>query len=618
MDAYGINDIESLSFRDGVRKRIEMYLGSADMQGVYNAIQEIISNCIDEYYMGYGNKIHIVLKKGNQITITDCARGIPFGIKENGSNVLVDIFTKSHTGGKFNDKVYQSVGGLNGTGAKATCLSSESFSAGVWRDGKYAQADFEKGILVNYEESISLNHLTGTQITFVPDKEVYHLEDINIDFQVLCDKCKNLSYLTKGLTFELEDKSQDKIVKITYCAKNGILDLLKDNVDNPIHPNPIYQEYSDGVNQIEIAVQWTKGKEKSYVFTNGLHNSEGGTSLTGLRTSITRNLNKIFNKSFSGEMARTGLVYAVSVKTPKPSFANQTKTKINNPELRGLADKTFSDAIAVYIDKYPQDTKIIRDFLSREEKAELAADRARSAVLDNQKKVQTELKKKSVLAGKLADCRSHGEDSQLLIVEGKSALGGIIKARDSEFTACYPLRGKLINVLKNDLEDVMNNQEIQELNIALGCGFGESFNIKKLRYGRIVIMADADVDGYSIMCLVLTYFYKFYPELIRAGKIYWGKTPLFVVTTKAKTYYAYDDEELKALPKGEITRLKGLGESDPIDFTNTIFSPEGRYVQFTMNDAAEAYKYFELLLGQNINERRKYIFANINFEEIED
>ena len=554
MSNYGINDIETLSFKEGVRKRIAMYLGSADMNGVYNAIQEIVSNSIDEFYMGYGKKIEISLGPDNMVVITDKGRGVPFGIKEDGSNVLVDIFSKSHTGGKFNDKVYQSVAGLNGIGAKATCLSSVKFNVSVVRDGKHAIASFEKGNLINYkEEEWHDKNDHGTSIQFAPDSEVYNLEPIKINFEVLCEKCKNLSYLTKGLTFELTNVDGKKVV---YCAEKGLVDLVKEKAEKPIHNTPIYYSLKDGINEIEIALQWTRGREVDYIFTNGLHNSEGGTTLTGIRTAITRNLNKIFNKNFTGEMARTGLVYAVSCKTPNPSFANQTKTKINNPELRGLADRAFSEAIQIFKDKYPQELKQIQEFLSKEEKAEAAAERARQAILSNQKETQKELKKKVILAGKLVDCRSHGPESQLLIVEGKSALGAIVKSRDSDHTACFPLRGKMINCLKNDIDDIIKNAEVKELQIALGCNLNE-YNEKKLRYGRVVIMADADVDGYSIMCLVLTFFYKFYPQMIRDGKIFWGKTPLFRVNSKNKLYYAYTDEELETLPKGEVTRLKG-------------------------------------------------------------
>lgn len=621
MSNYGVNDIETLSFKDGVRQRIAMYLGSADNQGVENGIQEIISNSIDEYYMGYGDKICVTLYK-DKVCVRDFGRGIPFGEKD-GENVLENIFSKAHTGGKFNEKVYQSVAGLNGIGAKATCLSSKFFRCISMRDGRYAEILFEKGDMVSYEEGDLPNNEknlredeTGTYVEFYPDEEAFNLEPIKIEFSDLCRKCKNLSYLTKGLTFLMRDEVNNKTE--TYCAQNGILDLISDKVKSPVHNNPIYYELKDGNMQIEIALQWTKEHENFYCFTNGLMHSEGGTSLTGIRTSITRNINKIFNKNFSGEMARTGLVYAVSCKIPNPSFANQTKTKINNPELRSLADRAFSEAIKQFENQYPNDMKQIKDFLSKEEKAEAAAARARTAVMESQKSVEKELKKKSVLAGKLVDCEKHNEESQLLIVEGKSALGSIVNARDGVYTACFPLRGKIINVLKNTEEDIFNNQEVKELQIALGCGIGDKFNMKKLRYGRVCIAADMDMDGYSIVCLVLTFFYKYYPELIRQGKVYWARTPLFSVVSGGKTFYAYSEEELAKLPKGKVSRNKGLGELSAIEMKATLFSCEDSYVQFTMEDAAAAAYYFNLLLGENVKGRREYIFENIDFEAVEE
>lgn len=412
---YDINDIQTLSFRDGVRQRIAMYLGSADMQGVYNAIQEIISNSIDEYYMGYGDKIEIFVGDNNEITITDYGRGIPFGIKEDGTNVLVDIFSRPHTGGKFNDKVYNSVAGLNGIGAKATCLSSLYFNVSVARDGKRAHASWRKGELIKYYEEDWKEDEHGTSIQFTPDPEVYNLEPIAIDFNILCEKCKNLSYLTKGLTFELETKDR----KVIYCAKNGLLDLIKDNVKDPVHKNPIYYEIEDGQNKIELALQWTKNKEQSFCFTNGLENTEGGTPITGVKTALTNFMKKQFKGDFNGDMVRTGLVFAVSCKIPNPSFANQTKTKINNPELRGLAQKSTTTALTNFSNVNRIDFEKILDFLAKERKAELAAERARKQVLEATKNIEKNQKKKVFASDKLKDAEFLGEDSMLLLVEGE-------------------------------------------------------------------------------------------------------------------------------------------------------------------------------------------------------
>lgn len=491
MENYTINDIESLSFKDGVRQRIAMYLGSADMQGVYNAIQEIISNSIDEYYMGYGNKIGIALTKipeGDMITITDYGRGIPFGIKPDGSNVLVDIFSRAHTGGKFNDKVYNSVAGLNGIGAKATCLSSLKFAVSVARDGKNARATWEKGVLIKYEEVEYKDTKTGTSIQFIPDPEVYNLEPINVDFKVLCERCKNLSYLTKGLTFDLYGPNNEHVV---YCAKNGLLDLIKDSAEKSIHNTPAYFFLRDGNIEAEVAMMWTRGKEKSFTFTNGLQQSEGGTSLTGVKTAITNFIKKQFKGEFDGDMARTGLVYAVSCKIPNPSFANQTKTKINNPELRGLAQRAAGAALEDFSKRKQNEFQTVIDFLSKERKAELAAERARKQVLEAVKDVEKNQKKKVFASDKLKDAEFLGEDSVLLIAEGDSALGGLAQGRDYKKYGIMAIRGKIINALSNPDDKIYNNEEIKLLLSAMNIIPGK-YDAKKLRYGKLAICTDAD------------------------------------------------------------------------------------------------------------------------------
>ena len=493
--AYTINDIESLSFKDGVRQRIAMYLGSADMQGVYNAIQEIISNSIDEYFMGYGDKIEIGLSRsvdGDMITITDHGRGVPFGIKEDGSNVLVDIYSRPHTGGKFNDKVYNSVAGLNGIGGKATCLSSLKFAVSVVRDGINALASWEKGVLTKYEETpYHDKKTTGTSIQFIPDPEVYNLEPIKVDFDELCGRCKNLSYLTKGLTFDLEFYDGKTAKKVAYCAKNGLVDLIKDNADGAIHSTPVYHTIKEGPIEAEVAMMWTKGKEKSFTFTNGLHQSEGGTSLTGVKTAITNFIKKQFKGEFDGDMARTGLVYAVACKIPNPSFANQTKTKINNPELRGIAQRAAGAGLEDFTRKKANEFQIITDFLAKERKAEQAAERARRQVLDAVKDIEKNQKKKMFASDKLKDAEFLGENSTLLIAEGDSALGGLALGRDYTKYGIMAIRGKIINALSNPDEKVYNNEEIKLLLSALNIIPGK-YDSKKLRYGKLAICTDAD------------------------------------------------------------------------------------------------------------------------------
>lgn len=615
IENYGINDIETLSFVDGVRKRISMYLGSADMEGVYNAIQEIVSNAIDEFYMGYGNKIEIKLK-GNQVSIRDYGRGVPFGIKEDGSNVLVDIYSRAHTGGKFNDKVYNSVAGLNGIGGKATCLSSKTFFVKSNRGGKYATASFEKGIFQSYGEN-KTNEKDGTWIVFEPDPEVYNLEPIQIDFDVICDRCRDLSYLTKGLTFELTDEIHAK--KVVYCAKNGLLDLIKDNCDKAIHSNPIYYTTRVGAIEAEIAMMWTKGREKSYTFTNGLFQSEGGTSLTGVKTAITLFMKKHIDTTGGGDVVRTGLVYAVACKIPNPSFANQTKTKINNAELRTICQQATTKALEEFTIKYAKDFSTIVEFLGRERKAELAAENARRKFLETGKEIERNQKKKVFASDKLKDAEYLGENSTLLIVEGDSALGGVAQARDYTRYGILAIRGKIINCLANKDEDIYDNEEIKLLLSAMNIVPG-SYNSKKLRYGKIGICVDADSDGGHIALLIMAALQHLAPEFIREGRLCWLHSPLYIVTNGTKESYYYTDEEfdkVRGKITGTVTRAKGLGELSPETAKASMFTVGQQRLE-VLSYSQTGIELLNELMGDDPESRRNYIVKNIDFSTIRE
>ena len=624
--SYGINDIETLSFKDGVRQRIAMYLGSADMQGVYNAIQEIISNSIDEYYMGYGNEIDIELCQVDNeqvITIVDRGRGIPFGIKPDGTNVLVDIFSKPHTGGKFNDKVYNSVAGLNGIGAKATCLSSSRFYVSSYRDGKQAEATWRKGELSNYFESTLSNNKHGTTVSFVLDPEVYNLEPIKIDFEVLCNRCKNLSYLTKGLTFNLINsiggEKYTVLKEISYCAKGGLLDLIKANVNDPVHSTPVYFEMEEDNLKVEVALMWTKGKEKSFTFTNGLHNSEGGTSLTGVKTAITTFMKKQFKNGFDADMARTGLVYAVSCKVPNPSFANQTKTKINNPELRGLCQRATGKALNDFALKKSADFQKILDFLTREQKANLAAERARKKVMDGVKEIENNSKKKMIMSDKLSDAEFLGQDSILLIVEGDSAASAVSKARDYTKYGILAIRGKMINCLSNPDDKIFENEEIKLLLSAMNIIPGKYDN-KKLRYGKIAICTDADSDGGHIGLLIMAALHYLAPQFINEGRLCWLRSPLYIVKNGKKESYYFTDEEFNKVRnsvKGEVQRNKGLGALNPKQARTSMFTEEYQRLD-TLSPSPEANLLLEELMGVDVEPRREFVFNKIDFSTIRE
>lgn len=613
---YGIDNIESLSFKEGVRQRISMYLGTDDTDGIYQSFKEIVNNSTDEALMGFGDTIEITVdEKKNEVSVRDYGRGIPFGIRKNGENVLVSIFSKGHTGGKFNNKIYTTVSGLNGIGSKASCMSAQDFIAMVQRGDKTATVVFHKGDLVSYkEEDKLLLGKAGTFIKFIPDKEVFKNMNESYSYKRVCQEIENIAYLNKGVHFIIKNLNTNE--QVEYYSKNGIADFIKNKITKPLMKQPILATAKDETDEVEIAFMWSNDLSQSYVFANGLYCPEGGTPITGAKTSLTTQMKKLSKKDFDGDLIRKGLVYAINCKVQNPSFANQTKSKINNPNLRTLASQAFKEGLELF-SKTPEFESIV-EMLIKVQRAEQAANKAREAALQSNNDIQKALKKKVVCAEKLTDCRYHDERSELMICEGKSAKGALVKARNSDFTACFDLRGKIINALKNPEEKVAANEEVKQLHIALGCGIGNKFNINKLRYGKITLMADMDKDGYDIICLLLSFFYYYYPQLISAGKIYWGVTPLFRVDTRDKTYYAYSDEELAKLPKGEVQRFKGLGEADPDDFEATIFSKDSRRVKITMNDAESAFTYFDTLLGTNIQARKDYIFSHANFETLED
>lgn len=616
---YDANSIETLNFREAIRTKIAMYMGSADNQGVLQGVREIISNSIDEFIMGYGGEIKIDYFQDNKIIIADQGRGCPFGKRQDGTEAMEAIFMSPHSGGKFSNKIYQSIIGMNGIGAKGVALSSKYFEARSIRDGEEAILVLKDGLKESFEVK-KTDKKNGTIVCFVPGQEVFNLEPINISFDDIKDMCRNWSYLNKGLNFHLTNHITKEVVN--YQTKNGILDLIKDNVKNTVHSNILYLEMKDGHKKVEIALQWTKEKERSFVFTNGLHNVEGGTSLTGLKTALTRTINKQFKKDFSGDMVRTGLVYAINVSIPNPSFANQTKTKINNPELRGLVDKAFVEAWKEFSLRYPSDVEKIQDFLTKEEKADKAAEKARNAIINSTKEIEGAQKKKVLMADKLKDCEKHGEEAMLVICEGDSALGALSQGRPIENVALLPIRGKIINVLRHDIEKILENEEVKSILMCLNSGINEKYNSNRLRYGKIGIAVDADADGYNIMCLITTLIYGLFPQFMEEGRLHWLRAPLYRIDFKQEVCYAFNDEELestiKKKGKGKITRFKGLGEMDADDVEVAIFGQSQRLEKFVIKDKVNTYSQIEMLMGSEVEGRKKFIFDNIDFSKVEE
>ena len=614
--AYDINSIESLSFREGVRTRIQMYLGSDDIEGTYQAFKEIINNSTDEAIAGYGKLIHIeVNEKENSISVRDYGRGVPFGIREDGENVLVSIYSKSHTGGKFNSSVYKNASGLNGIGAKCVCLSALKFKVQSFRDGKSAIAYFEKGNLISYKE-VPVRELNGTYINFIPDPEVFSNGAIGYSYQKICEDIKDISYLYSGVTFEIINQTTEE--KQIYCAKNGIVDFITDNMTAPLQKHIITSNASDGTDSIEIAFQWGTKHETGYVFVNGLRCPEGGSPITGARAALTKTFNSLANESFDGEKIRQNLFYVINCKVENPSFANQTKTKINNPSLRTLASNAFTAALKDMNTKYNTEFNTIVELLRKVEKAEAAAEKARNAVLNMERKETEQKKRKITSSDKFKDCEKHGQDSMLIICEGNSALGGLMPARDVNKEALYAVRGKVKNLLKHPLDECLENQEVSDIIMALGCGIQNRYNSKKLNYGKVAIAVDADVDGYNIMCLIATMFYVLMPNFIKEGRLCWLRAPLYRLTKGDKRVFAYDDNELaelrKKYPNWEQGRQKGLGEMTAEDMENSMLHPTERHLEvLTIKDMEAAAESLKMLMGEDVEPRRDFLFENVDF-----
>ena len=614
-ETYDINSIQSLDFREGVRTRIQMYLGSDDNEGTYQALKEIINNSTDEALAGYGKKIEITLDPiSNYISIRDYGRGVPFGIREDGENVLVSIFTKSHTGGKFSHDAYKNASGLNGIGGSCVCLSALRFEVSSFRNGVKAYAAFRKGILEEYKEYKVKGEKNGTFIFFTPDPEVFSNGPIGYEFSRICKDIQDISYLYPGIEFIVSDGK----TTISYCAKNGILDFVSQNVKKPLHKHIITGSATDGTDSIEIAFQWGVRNETAYVFVNGLRCPEGGSPVTGARSALTKTFNSLANASFEGEYIRKNLFYVVNCKVENPSFANQTKSKVNNASLRTLATTAFTNALKDMNTQYPSEFNAIVDMLTKIEKAEVAASRAREAVLNMEKKETEQRKRKVTSSDKYKDCEKHGQDSMLIICEGNSALGGLLPARDVKTEALYAVRGKVKNLMKHPLDECLENQEVSDIIMALGCGIQERYNSRKLNYGKVAIAVDADVDGYNIMCLITTLFYVLMPKFIEEGRLGWLRAPLYRLSKGKQSVYAYDEEELAELRKThsgwEQSRYKGLGEMVAEDVEQSMLHPTNRRLDImTIGDAELAAESLKMLMGTEVEGRRDFLFENVDF-----
>ena len=622
MVEYNAQSIETLSFRDAIRTRVAMYMGSADNMGVLQCLREIITNSIDEATMGFGKKITVELFKNNRVRIMDEGRGCPFGKREDGTEALEAIYTMAHSGAKFNDKVFQNVAGMNGIGAKGVALSSDDFIVTSFRDGKRAVLKLTNGIktdfFVDEQPAEWTKKITGTVVEFVPSQEVYNLEPIKINFEEVKKMCRDWSYLSKGISFILTDHTTSE--SVTYLSKNGMLDFMKENADKALHKTPLHITLSENGVEAEIVMEWTNSRSETWhVFTNGLENSEGGTSLTGIKTALTNFFKKKLKGDGSPDVLRKGLFYAVSCKVPNPSFANQTKTKVNNPELRGLCQRATTQMLEEFEYRHGDEFQKILELLTKELKAEQAAERARKQVLEAVKDVEKNQKKKVFASDKLKDAEFLGENSTLLIAEGDSALGGLAQGRDYTRYGIMAIRGKIINALSNPDEKVYENEEIKLLLSAMNIIPGK-YDSKKLRYGKLAICTDADSDGYHIGLLIMAALAHIAPQFIREGRLCWLRSPLWIVKNGKTESYFFTDAEYeanKSKVKGEVQRNKGLGSLEPYQAKKSMFDPEYQRMD-VMEYTEEAMNLLYSLMGEDVAPRRDFIMKNVDFTEIRE
>ena len=613
---YDIDSIQSWDFREGVRNRVQMYLGSDNTEGIYQGFKEIINNSTDEAICGFGNEIEITLsEQENRISVRDYGRGVPFGIRENGENVLVSIYTNSHTGGKLEKGAYKNSSGLNGVGGSATCLSSKEFLVESYRDGKSATAAFKEGILQEYKEK-STKEKNGTFISFIPDKKVFAEMEEGYTFSRVASEIKNISYLNKGIKFIVIDKDNNN--KEVFYSENGIGDYIRDKVSKPLMKQPIICTASDGTDEVEIAFIWS-GKEagQGYVFVNGLYCPEGGSPITGAKSSITQQMKKLSKKEFDADVIRKGLIYAINCKVNNPSFEGQTKNKVNNANLRTLASQAFKEGLEMFA-QTPEFTSII-EMINKFQKAEKAAERARKQVMETAREIEKNQNKKVFNSDKLKDAEFLGQDSTLLIVEGDSAAGAIANARDYKKYGILAIRGKILNPLDNTEERIAQNDEITLILKALNIVPGK-YNPKKLRYGRVAICSDADSDGYHIGLLVMAVLHYIAPEFIQENRLGWLRSPLFIVKNgKNESYYFTDEEfnKVRETIKGEVQRCKGLGALEPEQANRSMFTDEFQKIDI-LNPSDEAIELLENLMGDDASFRKNYIFNNIDFSEIRE
>ena len=624
---YGADQIQVLEGLEAVRKRPGMYIGSTGPRGLHHLVYEVVDNSIDEALAGNCSEIYISINPDGSVTVKDDGRGIPVEVHpKTGLSTLETVLTVLHAGGKFGGGGYKVSGGLHGVGVSVVNALSDWLIAEVSRDGKVYRQEYKRGVPTGKLEVVSESgKKSGTSITFMPDASIF--DEIEFKYETLEYRFRELSFLNKVIKIEFEDKREGQEESKTFHYTGGLVEYIKylNRTKTPIHDQIIYVDKIANDCTIELALQYTDAyTENIYSFANNINTHEGGVHLSGFKAALTKcvndyarrnNILKEKDPNLSGEDIREGLTAIVSVKLPDPQFEGQTKTKLGNTFMRGLVDSIANEEIGAFLEENPSVAKLVIEKCLRAQRAREAAKKARDLT---RRKNALEF---TSLPGKLADCSEKSpEKSEIFLVEGDSAGGSAKSGRDRNIQAILPLRGKILNVEKSRLDKILSSDEIKNMITAFGCGIGDDFDPEKLRYHKIVIMTDADVDGAHIRTLLLTFFFRYMRPLIEGGYVYAAQPPLFKVKKGKKEYYAFSDNELSKLldevgrQGADVSRYKGLGEMNAEQLWETTMDPESRtLLQVTIDDAIMADEIFSMLMGDKVAPRRDFIEANAKY-----
>ena len=624
---YKADQIQVLEGLEAVRKRPGMYIGSVSARGLHHLVYEIVDNSVDEALAGYCKNIHVTIEKGNVIKVEDDGRGIPVDIHPKTKiSAAETVYTVLHAGGKFGgDSGYKVSGGLHGVGSSVVNALSTWTEVTIQRDGGIYQMAFERGKTIKPLQRIGDSDKTGTTVRFLADDTIF--ETLEYEYEILENRLREMAFLTKGLRITLTDEREETPKKADFCYEGGLVsfvEFLNKNKEK-LNPKPIYIE-KNGDTPVEIAIQYTTSySENIYSFVNNINTIEGGTHLEGFKRSLTKvfndyarshNILKDKDGNLQGEDIRAGITAVISVKVKEPQFEGQTKTKLGNSEVTGAVQSVMNEELSAFLEENPAVAKAVLEKCISASRAREAARKARELVR------RKNVLENTTLPGKLADCSSNKpEECEVYIVEGDSAGGSAKQGRDRKFQAILPLWGKMLNVEKSRADKIYNNDKLQPVILAVGAGIGADFDITKIRYGKVIIMADADVDGAHIRTLLLTFFFRYMRPLVENGNVYLAQPPLYKLARKGmKDVYCYSDDELtqKLDELGRdgmnIQRYKGLGEMNPEQLWETTMNPETRtMVQVTVEDAIKADEIFTVLMGDDIAPRRQFIEENAKF-----